>query len=40
MDDFRSDATERGDRGQRVLYVLGASLVLAALAMIAIAFTS
>jgi hypothetical protein len=40
MDDFLSGDSEHGDRGHRVLYVLGASLVLATIAMIAVAFTS
>ena len=40
MDEFFSNDAERADRGQRVLFVLAASLVVAAIAMIAVAFTS
>ena len=39
MENFHSDETAHADRGHRVLYVLAASLTLAAIAMIAVAFT-
>jgi hypothetical protein len=39
MDDFFSDDTEQAGWRQRVLYVLAAALVLAAMAVIAVTFT-
>jgi hypothetical protein len=40
MDDFLPGDTQQADLGHRVLYVLAVSLVLAAIGMIAVAFTS